>query len=408
MFHVLAAGLGEDRDVKRLHGLVVALAHPDFAGVDLEAHVFERQRNLLRIERLGLVHRLGHHLHHVVYPQVVEPDAGILFVEVEGEFLGVLGRHVHVPFGELQHLAFARGAHGLRRAEAAGVVGDEACVQLGVLGGLDQQREVVAPVAGDHGVGAGGLDLGDVGREILDAADRMQVVADDLHVLAFLRQHFLGVLRHLVAVGIVLADDENLLHLLVTLQEVGDRLHLHFAVGIEAEVPEAAFLVGQRRVDGGVVEEEHGLVGIARVPLVDRVDQRVRRARAVALSDVTKALVDRRLELDLAFLGAALVVEADEFELLALDAALLVDQDLGGFLEALEAGLADVGKGPGKRVDVGDLDLRVGAAGSQRETCDDGETAEISLLHAVLLRILVCVAASRLRRPSSAVWNQVL
>jgi hypothetical protein len=62
------------------------------------------------------------------------------------------------------------------------------------------------------------------------------------------------------------------------------------------------------------------------------------------------------LQLDQAFLRAALVVKADELELLAHDATLLVDQDLGGFLEALEAGLADVGEGAGKRVDVGDLD----------------------------------------------------
>jgi hypothetical protein len=148
------------------------------------------------------------------------------------------------------------------------------------------------------------------------------------------------------------------------------------------------FLAGQGRVDRGVVEEQHGLVRIALVPLVHGVDQRMRGARAVALGDKAEALVDGGLELDLGFLRAALVVEADEFELLAHHAALLVDQDLGGLLEALEAGLADIGERPGERVDVGDLDLGVGAAAHQCKACGDGQTAKCALRHAVLLRVL--------------------
>jgi hypothetical protein len=41
----------------------------------------------------------------------------------------------------------------------------------------------------------------------------------------------------------------------------------------KAEVPEAAFLVGEDRVHRRVVEEQHALAGFALVVLVDRVDQ---------------------------------------------------------------------------------------------------------------------------------------
>ena len=52
---------------------------------------------------------------------------------------------------------------------------------------------------------------------------------------------------------------------------VGERLHLHVGVGIEAEVPEAALVVGQRRIDRGVVEVEHFLAGIALVVFGDEI-----------------------------------------------------------------------------------------------------------------------------------------
>src|SRR6218665_105214 len=50
------------------------------------------------------------------------------------------------------------------KGEEGGVVGVEGdMVQAGIVGRLDQQRQVRAPVAGDHGVGAGLLDLRDIG-----------------------------------------------------------------------------------------------------------------------------------------------------------------------------------------------------------------------------------------------------
>ena len=76
-----------------------------------------------------------------------------------------------------------------RAAGAAGIIGIPVHLQPGVGGGLEQQREILAPVAGDDGVGAGRLDLGDVGREIGDLEQRMQFVADDLDVRPLGGQH---------------------------------------------------------------------------------------------------------------------------------------------------------------------------------------------------------------------------
>jgi arginase family enzyme len=82
-----------------------------------------------------------------------------------------------------------------RAAGAAGVIGVPVDLQPGVRGGLQQQREILAPVAGDDAVGARCLDLGDVGREVGDLEQRMQFVADDLDVRPLGGQHGLGVVR---------------------------------------------------------------------------------------------------------------------------------------------------------------------------------------------------------------------
>jgi hypothetical protein len=57
------------------------------------------------------------------------------------------------------------------------------------------------------------------------------------------------------------------------------------------------------------------LARVALVVLGDRVDERQRRARAVALGDVAHALVDGGLQRVQAFLRAELVVDADDLEL---------------------------------------------------------------------------------------------
>jgi hypothetical protein len=97
--------------------------------------------------------------------------------------------------------------------------------------------------------------------------------------------------------------------------KVVSRFHLHRRVGVEAEVPEAALAVGEVGVDRSLVEVDDLLAGIALVVLVDRVDERERDRRAVALDDVADALVGRRLERVQALGRRELVVDADDLEL---------------------------------------------------------------------------------------------
>jgi hypothetical protein len=122
------------------------------------------------------------------------------------------------------------------------------------------------------GVGARGLDLGDVRREVAHLRERVQVLADDLHVGRLRRRLLLGELGDLVAVRVVLVQQVHLLDVRLVLHEGGHRLHLHRRVGVEAEVPVAALAVGEVGVDRRVVEVDDFLARVALVVLVDRVD----------------------------------------------------------------------------------------------------------------------------------------
>jgi hypothetical protein len=199
---------------------------------------------------------------------------------------------------------------------------------------LDEQREVGAPVAGDDAVGAAGLDLGDEGREVRDLADGVQVLSDDLHVGPLARHVVAEVAVDLLAVRVVLVDQVDVLDVGLILHEAGQRLHLLRGVGVEAEVPVRAALVGERRVDRGVVEVDELLARVALVVLLHRIEDGRRRARAVALRDVADALVDGDLQRVQALLGQNLVVEGDDLELHAR--GVLGAELLGHELPALE------------------------------------------------------------------------
>ena len=97
---------------------------------------------------------------------------------------------VRDAFGDLEDLMIEVGLLDRgRTAGAAGIIGVPVDLQAGVGRGLQQQREVLPPVAGDDAVGAGRLDLGDIGREVGDLQQRMQFVADDLDVGPLGREH---------------------------------------------------------------------------------------------------------------------------------------------------------------------------------------------------------------------------
>ena len=153
---------------------------------------------------------------------------------------------------------------------------------------------------------------------------------------------------------IVLVDQIDLLDVRNGLHVVGERFHLDVGIGVPAEMPEAALLVGQDRIDRGIVEIQDFLAGIAFVVLGDEVRQRAGHRRAVALRDVADAGVDRLLRLDQAFLRIGLVVERNDLDLLAEHAALGV-QFVGQVLEGLQSALADAGAAARQRVDIAQL-----------------------------------------------------
>ena len=334
-------------------------AHFDLAGVARELHAFQLVGNLYRIGRPGALDRFREHVHLRVHAQVIERQvlgrAAVFLVPLVGEFFGLVRHDVAVPLGDLLHLAFTRVADRRQRAEAAAVVGIERRGEAGVLGRLDQQRHVVAPVAGDDGVGVGLLHLRDVRSEILHLRERVQVVAHDLDVRALSCKVFLRRARHGLAERVVLVDQVHVLDLGVLGHVGGQRLHLHVAVGIPAEVPEAALGVVEIRIHRGVVEVHDGLARIAFVVLVHGVDQGAGNGGAVALGDEADTAVDHLLEHVQAFLGAQFVVEGHYFELHAARKPALI-YVLDHELELFQSRLADVGHAAGQWVDVGNLD----------------------------------------------------
>ena len=197
----------------------------------------------------------------------------------------------------------------------------------------------------------------------------MQLVADDLDVGALLREHLARRAAHRLAERIILVDQIDLLDAGARLHVVGERFHLDVGIGVPAEMPEIAFLVGEHRIDGGVIEIHDFLARIAIVVFADLVLERGGDVRAVALGDDANAGVDGLLQLHQAFLGVDLVVVAHDFELLAEDAALGVDL-LGEILEGLEPRLAGARGKPGQRIDEGDPNGFLGArGGAQQHRC---------------------------------------
>jgi len=253
--------------------------------------------------------------------------------------LGAIGHREHAPDAGL--------ADRRRRAERVAVEGVELQRLAEVAHRAHELRQVVAPVAGQHRVRTAGADLGRIRQEVLHAAERVQLVADDLDVGAHRSNHRARLARDVLAEAVVLVDQVQPPHLAVGAQHLDERGQPHVGVRVEAEVPGAAALVGQARVDGRIVQQERAPFGVALVVLVDRVDQRRGDRRAVALQHEADALVDGAAQQRECFLGLALAVEAHEPERPPpagqRDAAASVDA-LDGPLQVAEHGLAGVGE----------------------------------------------------------------
>jgi len=161
---------------------------------------------------------------------------------------------------------------------------------------------------------AAGLDLGSVGQKVFDAADRVQFFADDLHVRAQVFDLAARLAQHGLAKTVVLPDQVSGLDLFVVLEHLHERGHAHVGVGVKAEMPEAALVVGQHRIDRRVVQEQHALAGLALVVLVDRVDQHQRLRRRIALQDHLRAVVDGRTQRRQRFFVLAFAVVAQQLQ----------------------------------------------------------------------------------------------
>ena len=121
-------------------------------------------------------------------------------------------------------------------------------------------------------------------------------------------------------------------------------------------MPEVALLVGERGVDGRVVQEHDLLARVALVILQHCVGDGERDRAAVALHDVARAVVERALQLDQRFLRVHLVVERQQLQLLAVETARRIDRVDVELVRLLRQN-AGVCGAAGERIDKGDLDL---------------------------------------------------
>jgi hypothetical protein len=347
----------ELRDVHGLEELVIILAHGALAAVEhVELHPLERSGHLHRIKRFGFFCRKREHPHFVDGARIENSLTVIFRSERLFESLRGLVIDVRMPLGDLEHLVVQIGLlDGGRTAGTARVIRVPVDLQSGIGGSLQQQGKVLAPIAGYHGVGARCLDLGDVGSEVGDLEQRMQFVADDLDVGPLGGQHFPCRRTNRFAERIILIDQIELLDRRDALHVIRQRFHLDVGVGIPAEMPEAALLVGEDRIDRGVVKVEHFLAGIAFVVFGDEIRQCACDRGAVTLSHIAHAGIDGLLRLDQAFLRIGLVVERNDLDLLAEDAALGI-RFIGKELKRLQADFADAGAAARQRIDISDLD----------------------------------------------------
>ena len=140
----------------------------------------------------------------------------------------------------------------------------------------------------------------------------------------------------------------------IALHVVRERLHLDVGICVPAEMPEAALVVREHRIDRRIVEVQDFLAGIALVVLGDEIRQRAGNRRAVALGQDTNAGIYRLLRLDQALLRVDLVVERHDLDLLAENPALGI-QFIGEELKGLQAFFANAGTATRQRVDVADF-----------------------------------------------------
>jgi len=173
----------------------------------------------------------------------------VFLLEFVGKCFRFIILDIRIPYAhDLQVIdtIFLDGSGSTKAGTINGVNRD---VQIGILQGFDQQRRSLPQLASENGIGTGGFDLGGIAGKILDLAEWMQVIANDLDVGATVRDDAFGCCRCLLSESVVLVDQIDRFDVLVLDQLTGDRFDFHVDVRIEAKMPEIALGIGQVVVD---------------------------------------------------------------------------------------------------------------------------------------------------------------
>ena len=349
MFHTRRAGAVHHAHNQWLVQLVVGRAHGGLVHRARMASTFECTRHRQRMRAAGALDRRGQHLDHGRHAvvNVVVAWRREALAKRRVERVRRRSAHVRVPLGHRVHRTHTGFADGRRCTQRITVEGEELRRQAHLARRLDQQRQVISPVAGDDDLRAAGLNLGCVGQKVLHAPQRMQFVADDRDVGPPRGQQRARLAQHMLAEAVVLAQQVNTLDRRIGAQHFDQRREPHVGVRVEAEVPGAAAFVGQDRIDGRVVEQQRAALRLARVVFVQRLDQRSRCGRAVALGDEADAPIGSRAQQQQRLLGMPPGVEAHDLQRSRAagqpDAAALIDA-LGSPQEVAEHRLAGIGK----------------------------------------------------------------
>ena len=199
---------------------------------------------------------------------------GVTHAKRSVERLALRRLHIGQPVGHGNHAADTRITNGRRCPERIAVKSVELAFKTDVPGGFDQQGQVVAEVACQHGIGPAGLDFGGIGRKVFHTLQRVQFVAHNLHVGPHITKLAFGLAQHGLAKAVVLPDQIHRFDRRIVFEHRHQRGHAHVGMGIKPKVPEAAFLIGENRIHRRIVKEQHAPAGLAFVVLVDGVDQR--------------------------------------------------------------------------------------------------------------------------------------
>ena len=138
----------------------------------------------------------------------------------------------------------------------------------------------------------------------------MQLFTDDLYVRTQFVQLHPRLFHHRLTKAVVLADEEHSLQGTVFAQHRHQGRQAHVGMRIEAKMPEAATLIGERRLYRRVIEKEGASLGFAFVVFAQGIHQGQCNRGTVALQHKARAPIKRHLQGRQRLFQTALVVDA--------------------------------------------------------------------------------------------------